>query len=151
MKYFPSFSSKHITRKLTMLNQRHVILQASVFWSADNTQLGWVPFANIFSLWAACPLFIRDKQRADCGAAEPGPHAVWGPRETEREGRSLSNIINLHSPFAVARVGTAGCALLHCENVDTYLVWWHRLSWLKIKEWRFFFFLQKKKRGGLGR
>lgn len=60
--------------------------------------------ANIFSLCAACPLFIRDKQKADCGAAEPGPHAVRGPRESEgdrerkeRGGKRLSNIINLHS------------------------------------------------------
>jgi len=42
-----------------------------------------------------------------------------GDRERkEREGKSLSNIINLHSQFAVARVGTTGCALLHHENVD---------------------------------
>lgn len=67
-------------------------------------EVGWVAHANIFSLWAACPLFIRDKQRADCEAAEPGPHAVRGPGESEgyRErkewgGRRLSDIINLHS------------------------------------------------------
>lgn len=80
-------------------------------------------FANIFSLKAACPLFTRDKKRADCGAAEPGPHAVWGPRDKEPErkergGKRLSSIINLHSPLAVAHAGTTGCALLHYGNVE---------------------------------
>ena len=72
-----------------------------------------------------CPLFIRDKQRADWEAAEPGPHAVRGPREKEgdrerkeRGGKRLSDIINLHSPFAVAHAGMTGCALLHHENME---------------------------------
>lgn len=52
-------------------------------------------------------------------------HAVRGPREREgdrerkeRGGKRLSNIINLHSPFAVAHAGTTGCTLLHHGNVE---------------------------------
>lgn len=48
---------------------------------------------------------MGDKQRADCEAAEPGPHAGRGPeerrgdgeRKEREEGRRLSNVINLHS------------------------------------------------------
>lgn len=47
---------------------------------------------------------MGDKQRVDCEAAKPGPHAVRGPGEQrgdgerkERGGRRLSNVINLHS------------------------------------------------------
>ena len=69
-------------------------------------------------------MFIRDKQRADCGAAAPGPTCREGTegdeeRGKERGGKRLSNIINLHSLlFAVARAGTAGCAWLHLGIVE---------------------------------
>lgn len=72
-----------------------------------------------------CPLFIRDKHRADCVAKELGPHAVRGPREKkevgvrmERRGKRLSNIINLLSPhLQQSCAGTTDCSRLHRGNL----------------------------------
>lgn len=83
-------------------------------------------------------MFIRDKQRANCEAAEPRPHAVRGPREREgdrerkeRGGKRLSNIINLHSLRLQWPMQGPGCARLHRGNVQER---GHRLSLAKEEE-----------------